>query len=443
MVRPLVKLTAASVIAVISTQAFASAFQLWEQDAASLGNYHAGYAAAASDASTAFYNPAGITRFHHQQIVFAGVAVTSSVKYRGLVDVSYGPALPSNGPQEVAAAQGGTFAFIPAIHYVTPINDWLGLGFSIDVPFGSKLDYRNSTVLRYISTKTNVSVLDISPVLGIKLTDKASLGIGPDVQIMKGEFNQVGTYLSEEYDSDGLNTAEDTAYGYHVGGLYEFTPDTRVGISYHSQVVHHLTGTSTFAGPFPQTITDQDISSSRAKVSITLPAYTAFSIYHRMDPKWALMASAIYTQWNSLQYLVMQNVAGVVIVGGTVPTSSTDIVVTVPQHFRNTWNLSVGADYYLTDTITLRGALGYDQTPVNNAYRNVQLPDNNRYVVACGGHYQATKAVGVDLGWMHVFFNKAHVAPPQQVTGAEIGMTNGSVTGGADVLGGQITWDIS
>jgi long-chain fatty acid transport protein len=37
----------------------AGGFQLWEQDGASIGNYHAGRAASAEDASTAYYNPAG------------------------------------------------------------------------------------------------------------------------------------------------------------------------------------------------------------------------------------------------------------------------------------------------------------------------------------------------------------------------------------------------
>lgn len=439
MVRPIIKFISGAGLAALSTQVFASAFQLWEQDAASIGNYHAGYAAEAADASTAFYNPAGITRFKHQQIVFSGAAVTTSVKYQGTVNVTYtDPNIGVNGPQSTTA-QGGNFGLIPALHYVTPLNDFIGFGFSIDVPFGSKLDYGNSTPVRYVSTKSEVTVIDISPSLGIKITEKGSIGFGPDIQSMKGEFNQVGTIVDETFDSNGLNTASDTGYGYHLGGLYEFTPDTRVGLSYHSQVVHHLTGTSTFEG---QEIVGETIESSRAKLNITLPPYTALSVYHRLHPKVALMASAIYTQWQTIQSLVLQNVAGVVINEDVDPVANNAITVMIPQHFRNTWNFTVGADYYVTDEITLRGGLGYDQTPVRNAYRNVQLPDNNRYVVALGGHYQATKAVGFDLGWMHVFLNKAHVAPPPQVTGAQIGTTSGSVTSGADVLGAQVTWDI-
>ena len=211
-------------------------------------------------------------------------------------------------------------------------------------------------------------------------------------------------------------------------------------MSYHSQVVHHLTGNSSFTGPLADAL-DANIHSRRTKVNITLPPYTALSGYRRMYPNLALMASVIYTQWHTIQNLVLQNVAGIEL-DDDVPTPSTNIVVIIPQHLRNTWNFTVGVDYFLTDQITLRGGVGYDQTPVRFAYRNVQMPDNNRYVIALGGHYQATSAIGLDLGWMHLFFNKAHISPPPQVTGAEVGITNGSVKGGADVLSGQLTWDI-
>src|SRR5580704_14495993 len=86
--RPLMAALCASGLLVISTQAMAAAFQLWEQDGASIGNYHAGYAAPAEDASTAWYNPAGITRFKNQQVVLGGVAIMSDFKYRGNVGVT-------------------------------------------------------------------------------------------------------------------------------------------------------------------------------------------------------------------------------------------------------------------------------------------------------------------------------------------------------------------
>jgi long-chain fatty acid transport protein len=423
----------------IASQAMASAFQLWEQDGASVGNYHAGYAALANDASTAWYNPAGIVRIKNQQAVFGADTVLSSFKYKGNITVVAPPFPPALSGTPVTS-QGGTFNVIPYLHYVAPLNDRAGFGFSIDVPFGLKTDYGRSTVLRYAATLTSIKVIDISPSFGILVTDKASLGVGFDIQRVYAEFDSIATVINPDAfnaDTTSTNTANGTGYGYHLGALYQFTPETRAGISYHSQVAHHLSGSSRFQGLLadPAFFNPNAETGSHATTSFRLPAYTALSVYHKLVPQVGLMGSVIYTQWDVFKNLVLKNVAG--------PADQPPVEVTVPQNYRNSWNLSVGADYYATDRITLRGGVGYDQTPVINGYRNVQLPDNNRYVVAVGGHYQATKTVGLDLGWTHLFFPNAHVAPPTQVVGSEQVTTNGQVTGGADVFGAQVTWDLT
>lgn len=427
----------------LSTQAMASAFQLWEQDGASIGDYHAGYAAWANDASIGFYNPAGLTRFQNQQVVFGGDAIMSNFKYRGSLNVMT-PFNSFDGGTEFDSivAQGGQFGFVPSLHYVSPINDWMGFGFNVDVPFGLETNYGMSTPLKYAGTLSSITVVDISPSIGFKVSQKASLGVGFDIQRAFAEFNQVGTTgIGTDFDTTSTNKANDTGYGFHLGALYECTEDSRVGLSYHSQVVHHLTGSSHFFGPLADLDTvapDASLISHFSKANLTLPPYTALSAYHKINPQVAIMGSAIYTQWSTFQTLILQNVAGV-----QDGTNSTSINVIVPEHYKNTWNFSVGSEYYVTPDVTLRGGLGYDQTPVSDTYRNIQLPDNNRFAVAIGGHYQACKAVGFDLGYTHFFMSKATVSPPPQVTGDQTVTTNGSVSGGADVIGGQVTWDIA
>jgi long-chain fatty acid transport protein len=464
--RRFVTVLCASGIFGISSQAMASAFQLWEQDGASVGNYHAGYAAEANDASTAWYNPAGITRFQNQQIVFGGSAIMSDFKYKGNVSVTENSLFliptppftrisPTTYTFNNVTAQGGEFSIVPALHYVTPLTERLGFGFSVDVPFGLKTNYGKSTPLRYAATMTSITVIDISPSLGFKVTDKASIGAGFDIQRAYAEFDSVAGLINPSpfaaktidpaSDTISTNKANDTGYGYHLGALYEFTPNTRAGISYHSQVVHHFTGNSRFEGKIAALVNNHvsPLISGNAYTNVKLPAYTALSIFHKLNPNWALLGSAIYTQWSSFNTLNLNGVAGAVNNPNTIIASSTDIQVTIPEHYRNTWNISLGANYYPTDTIIVRGGVGYDQSPIQDAYRNVQLPDNDRYVVAVGGHFQATKTVGLDLGWVHVFIRDANVNPPALVTGAESVSTNGSVSGGADVFSGQVTWDIA
>ena len=56
----------------------AAGFQVNEQSARGLGSAFAGEAAAAEDASTIFFNPAGMTRLSGTQFVSAGFAIKPS-----------------------------------------------------------------------------------------------------------------------------------------------------------------------------------------------------------------------------------------------------------------------------------------------------------------------------------------------------------------------------
>lgn len=435
--RRIVKLLCAAGILGFTSYAYASAFQLWEQDGATVGNYHAGYAAEADNASTTFYNPAGIVRIKHQQASLAGVFFNTNMQYRGTVNLN--PYL--DEPAQYTTAQGGNFAALPALNYVTPLTDKLGFGFNINVPFGLKTNYGNDTIVRYATTQASVTVIDYSPSFAYQVTDKGSLGLGLDIQRMYMELDECTSFdlSTPELDTMSVNKINDTAYGFHAGALYEITPDARVGLSYHSKVVHHLTGSSQFTGPMANATDFGGPYSSSARANVTLPPYTALSAFYKIHPQWSVMASAILTQWSITgDNLVLNGLSG--LQGGV---QSQSIQVMIPQHYRDTWNFAAGADYYVNETYTVRGGLGYDQTPVRDAYRNIGLPDNNRIITALGGHMQAWKTVGFDVGWLHVFGKNAPINPPPEVTGDQIVETNGTVRGGANVFSGQVTWDMT
>jgi long-chain fatty acid transport protein len=440
----------------LSTNAMSSAFQLWEQDGASVGNYHAGRSAEANDATTSFYNPAGITRIKNQQIVVGDVGILSEIKYRGTVGV--GLRLPSGtvlpvGATQNAVAQGGRFSQLPNFYYVAPLSPNLGFGLSVNAPFGLRTDYGRDTALRYAATKSQIQVVDVSPSIGFNITKQLSFGLGFDVQKMAAEFDQMGT-IGAGTDSYSTSKGWGTAYGYHLGGLFEFTPDTRVGIAFNSQVVHHIRGTSRLVGPIANaangvpTGRPSVIYSGNANAHVTVPSYLTLSGFHKVNEKWAVMSSVVFTQWSVIQNLTLQSLAaattGFIPPATIFPVPSTTTSVVMPTHYRNTWNVSVGANYYATDKIMLRSGLGFDQTPVRNTYRDVRIPDNNRIAVAFGGHYKATKTLGFDLGWTHLFMaGTSGVNPPTSIDGGQTVTTHGTVQASADVFGAQVTWDIA
>jgi long-chain fatty acid transport protein len=266
-------------------------------------------------------------------------------------------------------------------------------------------------------TRARIKVVDIAPGLGYQVTDKLALGVGLDVEKVAAELNFI--LVSEP----SLNKAYDTAYGYHAGAIYEFSPATRLGLAYHSKVAHHLKGTSIFV----------ENSFSRVSTNLYLPPDTTLSLYHSLNAKWAVMATVVYTQWDIVKGLTIRNIAGI-----------EPIALYFPQNFHNTFTYSVGADYQATDHLTLRAGAGYDQTPTSNAFRILQLPDSDRYDLSIGGHYQVNKNLGLDMGWTRVFLQRTAINPPLHPELYPLVLQNtvsGRTKASGDVVGIQIKWD--
>jgi long-chain fatty acid transport protein len=416
-----------------ASNVFASGFQLWEQDGASVGNYHAGRAAIAEDASTNFYNPAGLVRIHDQQLVVGGVPIMTNFVYKGTVAVNN----LGNTPVTVTD-QGGGFNFVPDVHYAAPITDKLVFGFSVVSPFGLKTDYGSNTNLRYVATLSSLQVIDAAPSLGYAIDDHFSLGAGLDIERAKSEFDLVATAFSPVNDTDGDGEGWSTALGFHAGALYQFSEATRLGISYQSKVKHHLRGHSSFVGPLANDADGGEQYAGNYYTAVTLPATSSLSLFHVLNPRVDIMGTITYTQWSVFKDVVMENVAGL-----EDGESSNNITVTIPENYKNTWNYSIGGNIHVNERFFIRTGLGYDQSPSNDEDRDPQLPDGDRVAVALGGHFQATKTLAFDLSWTHFFEMNPSINDNVQTVGDQTTTTDGSVNANADVYGLQMKWDIT
>src|SRR3954471_14208992 len=113
--------------AVVGTTSSASAagFALIEQSASGMGNAFAGAAATAEDASTIFYNPAGMSLLSGPQFAVSGHAIDLSLKFsnsgssRTFGGAPLGPTSGGNG------GEAGGVAFVPNFYLTAPIKDKL------------------------------------------------------------------------------------------------------------------------------------------------------------------------------------------------------------------------------------------------------------------------------------------------------------------------------
>jgi len=411
-----------SVVACYPMASLANGFYIPFYNAAELGDAFSGGAAIAQDASTAYTNPAGLTRIDHQQIVISAIAVDHRIKFNG---TATSPGLGSF-TSETGESSSNFPGVIPAFYYALPLSNRWVLGFSVVSPYGLGDDYDDTSLTRYYVTYAQAQSADIGPEVAYKITDKLSAGVGLDALYMRLKAGQMyRTQPLTVADSSIANDSSGWGYGWHAGLLYEFTPQTRVGLSYHSSIVERLEGTSRFYMNNGPTSTSNNLESTTH-----LPPFTTLSVYHDMTPAWAVMATAEYMQWS---FVKNDHEFGIATFAGP-------ININAPKNFHDTWRFAVGTSYQLTDKWLLRAGTEYDQNPTNNTDRDPILPSADRYLASIGAHYQVSKNVGLDAGYAHAFFENQSINNINTTTGNTI---NGTSKMSTDTLGLQVEWNIT
>ena len=365
-------LTAIALAVACASQAHAAGYQLNEYSITGLGRSFAGAGVVGDDYSALAYNPAGMTLMKRSGFQ-GGLTVAemmSDVKSNTTgdsTDMHYGVPLPSG------------FA-----HW--NVNDKLFLGAGIYVPYGLSTKHDQEGFVAGSARKSELEVIDSSVAGAYKVTDKLSLGATLTLRYIHGHMTQ--SVLSgagdANFDLDGW-----TGTGM-LGAMYEFTPDTRVGISYKFRSIQKVKGDFTINSPMVSMIFPDGLSSP------DLPAGVLVSGYHKLNDKIGLSSSVRWTEWNkSFSSFTMESgYSG----------------VTQQYDWRNTWTVSAGADYYYNDNWTFRVGTAYDQSPAKSQFnRTNRIPDTNRIWLSAGLSYVSDNWQ-IDAGYAHLFMQKGNVA---------------------------------
>ena len=359
------------VMLVITGSAAASGFALIEQNASGLGNAYAGGSAVAEDASTVFFNPAGMSRLSGSQVVIAGHIITPSVKFTG-----------TGASGTNMGGDAGGSVFVPNAYYTKEISTDLKVGVGVNAPFGLQTSYDAAWVGRYQAIKSKLETINANPSVSYQINNALSIGAGIDYQQISGELSNFDDVLGT-----AVVKGSDSAWGYNLGALYNLNASTRLGIAYRSAISYTLKGDISSSLPYANTPVSLDIK---------LPDTLSLSVFNQFDDKWDFMADASLTGWSSFKQIKVVNNSGAA-VSNTV------------ENWKDTVRLSVGATYHYNDQWVSRVGLAYDQSPVPDDYRTARVPDNNRTWLAFGGQYKSSLASKIDFGYAHLFVSDSSV----------------------------------
>lgn len=394
----------------------AAGFALIEQNASGLGHAYAGAAAVAEDASTIYFNPAGMTYIEGTQVVGAIHLIKPDGEFN------------NEGSTGVQGGDGGNIgdlAFVPNFYYKRDISEDVKFGLGISTPFGLKTEYDKDWIGRFQGVKSDLKTVNINPSLAFKVNDQLSLGVGISAMWIKAELTSAVNFLATEGSSEVKG--DDWGFGYNLGAIYQITPDTRIGVAYRSKIDQNLKGDVKFkrpAGtpaPFVAATPNGDVTAE-----VTLPETFSLSGFSKLNSQWDILADVTWTRWSRFRALAVYRDNG-------------SLLTATPENWDNTLRYSLGVNYHYSDTLTLRTGFAYDEEAISDRFRTVRIPGNDRKWLTLGAGWQYSPNTKLDVGYAHLFVSSPSIDMDETGVFPSRGRVRGNYDANVDVLSFQVT----
>ncbi len=396
------KLILLSTILISSSAAWAAGYQLQEYTVTGLGRAMAGAGIMGDDYSALAFNPAGMGAVEKSGVQAGLIGVDLRSRVVGKVNTAMG--------ERKGKEFTHIFRLLPHLFGQYKINDKTTFGMGLYTPFGLATDYRNNWYASAQGQYSAITVVNITPALSYKLSDKITLGAGVNLQYAQAHLT--GSTVDNGYSN--MKNADDINAGYIIGLTVQPWKSTRLGVSYRSKVHHKLHGKDYGrAGQMPAAGSGALQGVHKVNADITTPETIIFSAMQDLGKNWTISGTARWTKWSRFDYLniYQDNVHGR-------PLSSTK------ENWKNTWFYSVGADYKYDDNLTLRFGTAYDETAIKNSTdRTVRIPDERRVWMSIGASYKYNNWQA-DIGYAHLFVRTARA---KATTGTGMGAVTSDI----------------
>ena len=375
--------TAAAVLLTTAQPALASGFYLQEQSVRGWGRANSGEAADQGPASL-WWNPAANgwaeTDGARIETAFGATAIvpTGRAEDRGtLIDRPGLPALAVGGTALVRdPVQKGV---LPGSAVSLRLSDRLALGMALTSPFSFTTDYDPDGWQRYSAIRTRLITIDLQPSLAFAPTDWLSLGAALNVEYADAFLsNALPNLAPGSPDARIRITGDGIDLGWSAGAQMRPAPKVTLALSYKSAIEHKLDGDvaiSGFTGPLAARNLEADTTAR-----FTTPWQLIVGARAGLSDRLILNGQVVRFGWSKFDQLDF---------GAPLNTF-------IPQGYRNTWSYAVGVDGRLTDALTLRSGVQFDQTPTRDATRDPRVPDGNRVNYNVGASYRLNRRISVD-----------------------------------------------
>jgi long-chain fatty acid transport protein len=176
----------------------------------------------------------------------------------------------------------------------------------------------------------------------------------------------------------GSLDGDDIGIGLTAGVQITPSAGTEIGLGYRSGIDHELEGDLDLRGG----------ASLNAKArDFDLPDIATIGLRQSLTDRIRVSGGAEWSNWSRFESVQLSG-------GGGEQQLDFD--------YEDGWFFSVGAEFDLTERLTLRGGIGYELSPIDDDTRTFRLPDNDRLWLSAGASYKPNDRWTFDAGYSYI-----------------------------------------
>jgi len=387
----------------LSGGAFGAGFQLYNEGSAEALALGAAISARRDLLSNTWYNPAALAGSEKKGLSLGVTFVAPSYTYD------------AGGPEGEQVLEQDLH-YLPHINYVHPLTDKWTAMLSVNVPYGLGTEWDKGylrslyTQPEFLGTppyyRDGVSGLPqqiylmapyITPSIGYRVNDQLSVAAGLSLVYAQFYLENIVTPLAMRsppygpgYPTDEMEY-EGSGYGvgYVLAAHYQFNEDWAAGLAYHSPVNVELEGDTDF----------HYTGLNDIEGSLRLPPTVTLGLANTSFERWTLTTDVVWTGWSTYDELRIDDE----------PTGNA--ILNAKKDWDNVFSYRAGAEYQASEHWVLRGGYVYDESPVPDRTRGLELPCNDRHMFSVGAGYVCGDW-GIDLSYCYLKVQSGDAGEP-------------------------------
>ncbi len=319
-----------------SHTSFAAAFQLYELGTPIIGTAGVGQAAVAEDASTAYFNPAGM-----------GLLKTSQFMLSGQMLVSYVNFSQDKAATTIRGDNGGNAGLLTPgmdLYYVYSHSPKLKLGVSVAAPYGGSLNYTDGWVGRFVVQDVTFYAVDLNPSIAYRINRCLSIGAGATLEYINLQ-QTVALPITRFIDGQAKISVANFAPGFNLGAMFTPYESTKIGIAFRSQIVHKLHGNTTFL---------RINANPNTSTKMVMPPNVILSLSQDVTNHLTLLGELGWAKWSSMRDSIL-----------TVANFSSF----TPLDWHNTYRVGLAGQYKFNPCFLFQMGASYDSSPTSSSRR--------------------------------------------------------------------------